>query len=122
MEAPDDNVWLVRKAITIVAMHGLLRKNEIVKMSFDDVKVYNGDGVSTKYYEFRAHRGKARGPKKTMGDSFQVTEPICVRLLDLYIACFLQVSSYLFISIYLYMYMLLLINFYIFTLTERPKW
>jgi hypothetical protein len=73
-------------------MHGLLRKQEIVKTSFDDMQVFEETGTTAKYYEFKAHRGKQRGPKKAMSDTFQVIEKVCVRILDLYVSCFLQVQ------------------------------
>jgi hypothetical protein len=91
LTAPDDNEWLVRKAITIVATHGLLRKQEIVKMSFDDLKIVQETGDAPKYYEFTAHRGKQRGPKNSLGNKFHVIDPTCVKILDLYVACFKQV-------------------------------
>jgi hypothetical protein len=90
LTAPDDNEWLVRKAITIASMHGLLRKQEIDCV--DDMQVFEETGTTAKYYEFKAHRGKQRGPKKALSDTFQVIEKVCARILDLYVACFLQVQ------------------------------
>jgi hypothetical protein len=80
--------------MAIVGMHGLLRKQEILKTNFDDIQVFNATAELPKYYEIAAHRGKQKGPKKAYSDKFHVTEPLCVRLLDLYISCFSQVYFY----------------------------
>jgi hypothetical protein len=84
--APNDAEWLPIKAIAVVALHGLLRLNEIVAVQFEDITLTGTLEGNNRVVSVRVFRQKQHGPKTE--DHFQIFETTCLEVIDNYLKCF----------------------------------
>lgn len=77
---PDTNQGIVKKVAVILALYGLLRRNEVIQVTFEDVK-FNVDGVIVSVY-----RQKQAGPKQKV--DYIVTDDLSRAILTKYVHLF----------------------------------
>jgi hypothetical protein len=89
-DAPNDAFWLPRKVFLILAICGLLRKNELVPLEMDAVTIVPAkSGQYKKFVKVCFKRLKATGEAEFSYEFF-VTDEVMVQCIENYLNCFTE--------------------------------
>jgi hypothetical protein len=80
-DAPDSHEYLPIKVASVLSYYGLLRRVELVALTFENIKFEDGQTCSV-YFT----RGKQQGAQEH--ESFIVNGPKCLEILRSYYSCF----------------------------------